>query len=85
MFLRYHRRLHDETQVKVAKALGILQSSYSLYETGKTTTPLSVVRRLSERWGVSMEELSKEGEVRKGITLKKLKGVLENESFYRHD
>lgn len=47
----------NKTQKEVANALKILESSYSMYETGDRNPRDEVKKRISEYYGVSVEEI----------------------------
>ena len=46
-----------KTQKDVATAIGVEQSTYSLYERGKRIPSDTVKRRISKYYGISVQEL----------------------------
>ena len=63
MHMAYYRRFRDlredrdKTQAAVARALGIRQQQYQLYESGRRGVPLWAVLRLADWYGVSVDYL----------------------------
>ena len=54
------RRLRDEhnyTQLQISKKLNISRQAYSNYETGKRVPDISTLLRLSDIYGISLEDL----------------------------
>ena len=47
----------EETQVEVAKAVGISQPTYNQYERGRAEPTLSTLIKLAEHFGVSIDYL----------------------------
>lgn len=55
--LAHFRRLQRLKERELAEALGIPEYKYSLYETGDRTPPVEVLIKLSELFGVTVDEL----------------------------
>lgn len=55
--LKFARRDAGYTGVAIAKYLGISQNSYSQYETGQATPPLSTIYLLAKKFNVSTDYL----------------------------
>lgn len=45
------------TQKQVSDVLGIERSTYTCYETGKSTPPIETAKKLSKIFGVTLEEI----------------------------
>ena len=55
--IRNLREDHDLTQTEVAKMLNMSQTGYSKYETGENDIPTSVLIRLADHYGTSIDYL----------------------------
>lgn len=55
--LKHIRRECGLTQMQVAQALGIDRSTYTYYETGKTSPDVNGLKRLARIFGVSVNDL----------------------------
>jgi transcriptional regulator with XRE-family HTH domain len=56
------RKARNITQVQLAEALGVSQQTIQSYEVGRRRIPVSTLRVLAKTLGVSLEELTAEGE-----------------------
>lgn len=56
--LRRLRLTCGYTQNTVAEALGVARSTYSYYETGKTTPSVEAMTKIANMYGVSLEQLT---------------------------
>ena len=63
MELRKLRNLKNLTQADVAKQLSITPQAYANYERGDRTPDIKTCKKLSEIFGVSLEELIREKEL----------------------
>ena len=55
--IRDLREDHDLTQTKIAQYLGMSQTGYSKYETGENDIPTSVLIKLADYYGTSIDYL----------------------------
>ncbi|MGN1417710.1 MAG: helix-turn-helix domain-containing protein [Acutalibacteraceae bacterium] len=55
--IRNLREDRDLNQTKVAKYLGMSQTGYSKYETGENDIPTSILIKLADFYGVSVDYL----------------------------
>ncbi len=55
--LRKLRLQHQKTQTQIAALLRMSQSGYSKYETGENDIPTSVLIRLADYYGTSIDAL----------------------------
>ncbi len=55
--IRDLREDHDLTQTQIAKIIGMSQTGYSKYETGENDIPTSILIKLSNHYGVSIDYL----------------------------
>ena len=55
--IRDLREDHDLNQTQVAKMLGMSQTGYSKYETGKNDIPTAVLIKLARYYGTSIDYL----------------------------
>ena len=69
--LRALREDHDLTQATLAELLQVHQTTYSDYERGKLNGPLSVLDRLADYYGVSVDYLLGRTEIRTPYPVKK--------------
>ena len=69
--LRALREDHDLTQATLAELLQVHQTTYSDYERGKLNVPLSVLDRLADFYGVSVDYLLGRTEIRTPYPVKK--------------
>ena len=69
--LRALREDHDLTQAPLAELLQVHQTTYSDYERGKLNVPLSVLDRLADYYGVSVDYLLGRTEIRTPYPVKK--------------
>ena len=53
--IRDLREDRDLTQTQIAKILGMSQTGYSKYETGENDLPTSILIKLSDYYGVSID------------------------------
>ena len=53
--IRDLREDRDLTQTQIAKILGLSQTGYSKYETGENDLPTSILIKLSDYYGVSID------------------------------
>ena len=53
--IRDLREDRDLTQTQIAKILGMSQTGYSKYETGENDLPTSILIKLSDFYGVSID------------------------------
>ena len=60
--LRSLRLACGYTQQDVARALGVVRSTYSYYETGKTQPDVETLTRISQMFGVTLDQLVLPGE-----------------------
>ena len=56
---------HDLTEAQVCAIIGIAQSSYSDYETGKSVIPYDRLISLAQFYDVSMDYISGASDIRK--------------------
>lgn len=64
MGLQKAREKSGMTQREVAAAIGVDQSAVSLWETGRTMPRASVLIRLAKLYGVTVDDLLSESEVK---------------------
>ena len=69
--IRDLREDHDLTQATLAELLQVHQTTYSDYERGKLNVPLSVLDRLADYYGVSVDYLLGRTEIRTPYPVKK--------------
>ena len=69
--LRALREDHDLTQATLAELLQVHQTTYSDYERGKLNVLLSVLDRLADYYGVSVDYLLGRTEIRTPYPVKK--------------
>ncbi|MBE7007493.1 MAG: helix-turn-helix transcriptional regulator [Ruminococcaceae bacterium] len=69
--LRALREDHDLAQATLAELLQVHQTTYSDYERGKLNVPLSVLDRLADYYGVSVDYLLGRTEIRTPYPVKK--------------
>ena len=55
--IRRLRKEHGMTQDLLAKAIGISVATLSSYETGKTASPVAVLRKMALTFGTTVDEL----------------------------
>ena len=55
--LRQLREDHDKTQTEIAEYLGINQTVYSRYETGKRQPSIDIIIQLADLFGVTVDYL----------------------------
>ena len=55
--LRDLREDKDLNQTQVAKFLGMSQTGYSKYETGENDIPTSILIKLADFYGISLDDL----------------------------
>lgn len=55
--LKYFRKDVGLTQKQVAEKLGVVESCYANWEQGRTEPPISMLRKLSKIFKVSIDEL----------------------------
>ena len=56
-YLRKLRKDHGYSQSELADMLGVIQQTYSHYETGRIVPPVQTLCRLSELYGVSIDDM----------------------------
>lgn len=64
--IRAARLQREETQLAVARALGIDNTSLSAYETGKANPPLTVALRLSDYLAVDLRSIARMARPQRG-------------------
>ena len=57
------------TQKQVSEVLGIERSTYTCYETGKSTPPIDTAKKLSKIFGVTLEEIFFDEQERKDLSI----------------
>ena len=57
------------TQKQVSEVLGIERSTYTCYETGKSTPPIDTAKKLSKIFGVTLEEIFFDEQERKDSSI----------------
>lgn len=55
--LKYYRTYHNYSQNQMAQKLGISQSVYSRYESGRIEPPISALKKISSSLNVSIDYL----------------------------
>ena len=53
--LRNLREDNDLTQQNLADILGCVQTTYSRYETGETSVPIDILKKIAEFYNVSID------------------------------
>ncbi len=57
--IKFYRKQKKLSQKDLARILNVSQQSVSLYEKGKRQTPIDVLKKLSDLFGCTIDELVK--------------------------